>query len=114
MLKLKCTCGKNLAPGEIKCGLCAMGLSPARQVDLPASYQTGVSVRGNEDSGINCPRCLAGLSCSEVAASNCSHCHATVAHKVIPMVQHRPTHFTDREDQLRSTVKLWPEKAPIR
>ena len=74
MLKLKCSCGKPLAAGETRCSLCALGFAPSRPVDVAANYQTGMQVSSRQDSGLNCPRCLARLSVAEVAQSTCSHC----------------------------------------
>src|SRR5687768_16733356 len=110
MLRLKCSCGKPLAAGETQCSLCAMGFAPARQVDVAASYQTAVSVSTREYSGMNCPRCLAKLSVAEVAVSTCSHCHAVVAKDVIPTVRQdrTPRFATQRVEERRATVKLWP------
>jgi protein-arginine kinase activator protein McsA len=116
MLRLKCNCGKTLAAGETRCNLCALGLAPARQVDVAANYQTGVQVSSREPSGISCPRCMARLSVAEVAHSTCSHCHATVARDVIPTVAHnRSTRFAlKNSNERRAAAQLWPESAPTK
>jgi hypothetical protein len=114
MLKLKCTCGKPLAPGNTKCGLCAMGLTPSRKLEVAADYQTGVAVKGREDSGKSCARCQGRLSFAEVAKGSCGHCHASIAGERVPApIERRPSLFARKPEQ-RATVKLWPEKAPIR
>jgi hypothetical protein len=79
MLRFKCSCGKPLAAGETQCSLCAMGFAPARQVDVAANYQTSVRVSPRDDSGMNCPRCMARLCVAEVSQSSCSHWQAVVA-----------------------------------
>jgi hypothetical protein len=116
MLKLKCSCGKPLAAGETQCSLCAMGFAPARQVDMSASYQTSVSVQTRQDSGMNCPRCLARLSFGEVASGNCSHCQAVVAKDIIPTFRasRNPREATRHAQERQATVKYWPEKAPTK
>ena len=116
MLRLKCNCGKALQAGETRCSLCAMGFSPARQVDVATNYQTGVSVSPRGDSGLNCPRCMARLSVAEVAHCTCSHCHATVAKDVIPTVaRDRGVRFATRNaSERRAVVQMWPEQAPTK
>src|SRR4051794_26326714 len=116
MLRLKCNCGKPLAAGQTQCSLCAMGLAPSRQIDVAASYQTGVHVSAREDSGMNCPRCMARLSVGEVAQSTCSHCHATVAREIIPTVSYNrgPRFALRNSSERRAVVHMWPEKAPTK
>jgi hypothetical protein len=116
MLRLKCNCGKALAAGETQCSLCAMGFAPARQVDVATNYQTGVRVSAREDSGMNCPRCMARLSVAEVAQSSCSHCHAVVAKDVIPTVAYnRGARFAVKHaDERRAVLHIWPESAPTK
>jgi len=116
MLRLKCNCGKPLAAGETQCPLCALGLAPGRQIDVAANYQTGVQVTSRQDSGLNCPRCLARLSVAEVAQTTCSHCHAVVAKDVIPTAAYNrsPRFALKNSGERRAVVHMWPDKAPTK
>jgi protein-arginine kinase activator protein McsA len=93
-----------------------MGFAPARQVDVAANYQTSVRVSPRDDSGMNCPRCMARLSVAEVAQSSCSHCHAVVAREVIPTVarERSPRFALRNSEERRAVVHMWPEKAPTK
>jgi hypothetical protein len=114
MLRLKCNCGKPLAAGQNQCSLCALGFAPARQVDVVATYQTGVSVSPREFSGVSCPRCMARLSVAEVAHSTCSHCHATIEKAAPAVVRERSPRFALRGEPRRASVSYWPESAPTK
>lgn len=120
MLKHKCSCGRETAPGQSLCGLCALGLTPSRPVDLSVGHQAGLRVEAHADSGTRCPRCSGKLSFAEVAREACPYCHASLAPQKpktrFSLQSERPRDDNPKRAELSraDVVHIWPEKASLR